>query len=371
MTNVNESQASSASHLAVYPIDSQPTEGGISLVAVLTSILRHRFWVFGSALMFAALVGFLTILKPRTYTAAGSFIPQSRGASSAFASAAGLVGLLPIGGDQSQAPQFYADLLTSDELLGAMLDTTFTFRIGSRSNTAKLVDLLEPPGPPEVRRQRAIEALKRALTVKTALKTGVVTFRVRSKYPELSREIAADLLDRLNMFNMQARMARAGTERKFTEDRLATVQAELRAAEDRLQQFMQTNQDFRTSSRLYVLQDQLQREVNNRQAVYTSLAQAYEQARIEEVRNTPVIMVVQHPRAPVFPDPRGLVVRVIASFLAAVVFAALLSLLHDFFWGADPEHEEPAVEEFKAVIRDTVADVKHPIRAIRRSKLSG
>jgi len=131
---------------------------------------------------------------------------------------------------------------------------------------------------------------------------------------------------------------------------------------------MQYNQDFRSSSRLSVYQDQLQRDVNTRQAVYTTLAQAYETARIEEVRNTPVIMVVQHPRTPVLPEGRGLVLKVLLAFVVTAIAAALVGLTRDYFWGETEQAEAPAVQEFKAAVRDAVHDVKHPIRAIRSNK---
>ncbi|HJQ10157.1 MAG TPA: hypothetical protein VJ840_03930 [Gemmatimonadaceae bacterium] len=250
-----------------------------------------------------------------------------------------------------------------------MIDTVYAFRLNGTVNNRTLRDILVPAGGSEdLRAQAAVDALKKAISVKTAMKTGVVTFSVRTVYPELSHALTDDLLDRLNEFNMQARMARAGTERKFTESRLATVQAELHDAENRLQQFMQTNQDFRSSSRLSVYQDQLQRDVNTRQAVYTTLAQAYETARIEEVRNTPVIMVVQHARTPVRPDARRLVLRVIIAFLATAVLTALLALTREYFWGEGRTTQPPAVEEFKAVVRETVNDVKHPLKAIRGGK---
>jgi uncharacterized protein involved in exopolysaccharide biosynthesis len=346
-------------------------EDSASLLGLATAVLRYRRWVLGAALACAILVGALTMMKSRKYTASGSFIPQSRGATSAFASAAGLVGLLPIGGDQSQAPQFYADLLISDELLRAMVDTAFEFRTPEGPVKETLLQVLQSGGSSlDIKRQNAIIALKSSVSVKTALKTGVVTFRVTTAYPELSALLANDLLERLNEFNMQARMARAATERKFTESRLATVQAELRDAENRLQEFMQNNQDFRNSSKLSVYQDQLQREVGTRQAVYTTLAQAYEQARIEEVRNTPVIMIVQHPRVPVLPDSRHVVLRVILAFLAAALVAAVVALVRDYFFTTDGAAEAPALEEFKAVVRETVRDVKHPIEALRRSDTS-
>src|SRR5216110_2085512 len=116
MTRIPDQSMPVTGQLAVYSEHQAPaSEDSVSLVALVTAVLRYRRWIFATGISLAMLVGILTIVKSRTYTASASFIPQARGATSAFAAAAGLVGLLPVGGDQSQAPQFYADLLTSDE----------------------------------------------------------------------------------------------------------------------------------------------------------------------------------------------------------------------------------------------------------------
>ncbi len=43
--------------------------------------------------------------------------------------------------------------------------------------------------------------------------------------------------------------------------------------------------------------DRLERPVSMRQELVTAMAQAYEQARVDEVRNTPVITVIDQPES--------------------------------------------------------------------------
>ena len=63
------------------------------------------------------------------------------------------------------------------------------------------------------------------------------------------------------------------------------------------------------------------------QQIYTSLAQAYEQAKIEEVRDTPVITVLQPPEIPVLPNSRRVVVKTVLGFILGLGCAATLVLL--------------------------------------------
>jgi uncharacterized protein involved in exopolysaccharide biosynthesis len=63
--------------------------------------------------------------------------------------------------------------------------------------------------------------------------------------------------------------------------------------------------------------------------MYTTLTQAYEQARIDEVRNTPVITVVEPPESPVRPDSRRLVSWLAVSLVVGVLAALAAALFAD------------------------------------------
>ena len=62
-----------------------------------------------------------------------------------------------------------------------------------------------------------------------------------------------------------------------------------------------------------------------RQQLYTSLAQAFEQARIEEVRDNPVITMIERPTLPLKPNGRGLLrkgpLALMAGFLLGLSIA--------------------------------------------------
>jgi uncharacterized protein involved in exopolysaccharide biosynthesis len=104
---------------------------------------------------------------------------------------------------------------------------------------------------------------------------------------------------------------------------------EKRQAEDELQAFLQRNRDFRSSPQLSFAYDRLADNVSLRQQLYTAVAQAYEQARIEEVRDTPVITVVEAPMLPARPDPRPFFRAIAATVLLALVAARVLALRLD------------------------------------------
>ena len=109
------------------PRSHDPGGDDISLLQLLSVVLKHRYLIAGITLTIAFGVGVVGIQRPRTYTASGIFVTQ--GVERSLGSAAALAGQLginlPTGGSVTDSPQFYADLLLSREILGRLLaDTT-------------------------------------------------------------------------------------------------------------------------------------------------------------------------------------------------------------------------------------------------------
>jgi uncharacterized protein involved in exopolysaccharide biosynthesis len=301
----------------------------LSLAGLARVLLSRRRLVVGLALVLAFVTGLKGVLTARTWTAGATFMPQTRRTP-----AAGLSGLAAQLGisvptlDAGQGPAFYADFVTSRTMLGALADTTFEFPGDTGRVRTGLAELYRVSGgTPARRREALIRRLGSRISAVPVLKTGVVRVRVAAPSPDLARQMVSFILDRLNWFNLVTRQSQAGAERRFMEGRLDEARDELRAAEDRLQNFLQRNRDYKNSPELTFQQDRLSREVQMRQQVYTSLAQAYEQAKIEEVRDTPVITVVEQPEVPARPDSRGVVRSTIVALIGGGVLGALLAVV--------------------------------------------
>lgn len=110
-------------------------------------------------------------------------------------------------------------------------------------------------------------------------------------------------------------------------------------------------------------QQRLQKELDLRQQVYTTLAQAYEQARIDAVRDTPVITIIEHPEGSA--RSAGGVFR--NGFLG-VIFGAILALGMVVVSEYVTRHRRESPEEYREldrVWRETIGRLKP---AIRRTK---
>lgn len=338
----------------------------ISLLRPINALLRQRWLVLG--LPVAGLFAFtgLGLLRERTYTVTASFMPQAQEMSaSQLSGLAAQFGLVVPAGETGQSPAFYVDLLESRGILGQVVDTTYAVATGGDSVRATLADLYGMKGSTqELRRDAAVRRAREMISATPNLRTGVVRVSVTTRWPSLSEQVARRVLSLVNEFNLERRQSQASTERRFVESRLKEVRDELDQSEGKLQAFLQRNREFRNAPQLTFEHDRLSREVLMRQQIYTSLAQAHEKARIDEVRNTPVITVVEQPEQPVRPDPRGALKNGVLGAVLGALFAVFVAFWREFV-SQSRQQDPEAFHQFltlKALIRD---ELGRPWRALR------
>jgi len=315
-------------------------DGDLTLVGIVAFALRNRRLILGTGLVCFLLVGIIAFARHRSYTSTARFMPQqSESALSRFSGLAASVGVSGPSEDPGSSPAFYAELLKSRDVLRQTVETRYAFATTSDSLHGTLVELFDVRGDtPGARRDAAAKQLLESIDVTVGRETGTVGLDVTTPWAELSRQVAARMVQLVSDFNLNRRQTKAGAERRFVEARVKETEDSLRASDAKMQDFMQRNRDWRNSPQLVFIHDRLDREVSMRQAVYTTLVQSYEAARIDEVRNTPVITVMEPPDVPAKPDPRlallksllaGIVGLGLGAFFAAVrqAFSGVLSLV--------------------------------------------
>jgi uncharacterized protein involved in exopolysaccharide biosynthesis len=166
--------------------------------------------------------------------------------------------------------------------------------------------------------------LEAITTVDADRETGLVTVSVQTRYPTLSAAIANQYVALVNRFNLNARRFGAREQRKFVEDRLAAMQTELQNAEDHLRTFLERNRQYETSPSLLFEYQRLERQVTMKQEVVTALRRQYEEARIQEVNDTPLLTVVDSAVVPARrSSPRRRAVALFGLLIGAAAAAAI------------------------------------------------
>jgi len=295
---------------------------GVSILAVMNVLMRRRRFLLGSIAVGGILGLLLAFARPVQFTASAAFMPQasSGGLSGGVSGIAAQLGVAIPLGEPNESPAFYAILLTSHQLLTEIAREEFPFPPGHEGELGTLGNYWDLSGRTEVERtETAVHRLRDHMRVVVDRRAGIVTAQVTDRSSMISALIVDRLLEGVNRFNLERRQTHARAEREFLAVRRDTSLAELQEAEDSLEQFLTRNRDFRSSPTLQFQHDRLSRTVTMRQTLYTSLVQAFEQARIEEVRNTPVITVIEEAEPPVKPDSRRVVAfLVLGGFLGTL-----------------------------------------------------
>ncbi len=277
-------------------------------------IERWLWWVI-TPLVFAVLGAVLAVVWPKSWAATTSFVPEQAisGGSNGILGAIGSIGSL-LGdnggalGKLSEGPtgEFFADVLTSQELLVSTLRGEYA-DASSPGTRKTLLNRMAPTGDtPEQQLGNATRELRRKSKIELTRRSGIVRLTVTLKDPVLSADVANRMLVLLNEFNLDRRQRTSAEQRRFAELRLVTAQKELDSITAIRQAFLEENRALSNSPRLLVRYQDLDRLVQVKEGVLLGLTRTFEESRVTEVKDTPLIAVVDHAMVPDRPEQRPL-----------------------------------------------------------------
>lgn len=288
----------------------------------------------------AAAVAALTL--PRWYQSGATLTIEAGTTPIPQGSVIGLASQLGLAAtDASRSPQFYADLLGSRVLLEHVLSAQFP--LGPSGRLQNLEDFWDNGRPSTPRlHDRAIGKLQDHLGVSANTRTGVITFTLEGPSQAVAKLMADTALAALNDLVVSIRHKHAAAERQFTEERWKVLRDSLTAREETLRRFYERNRQI-TSPELQFEELRLRREVERVQTVYAQIGAQLEQARIQEVRDIPVISVIDPPIEPIRKAaPKTRLLLITAAILGTAV-AIILTLVQMALEGLRQQPEAQSV----------------------------
>ncbi|MDP7031050.1 MAG: GNVR domain-containing protein [Gemmatimonadota bacterium] len=330
-----------------------PASDSIGILGILVVFLRYRRAFFGLPVILAAAFLLASLLLPSRFTATSAFLPEAAQDESGLP--AGLVGLagqfgvtVPVGGS---SPQLYRAVLESRSLRDDLLLSHFAHG----EEDAALIDILGVDGDDQPERmEKGRKTLEKRVAITLDAETGIVSVSVETRHPPLSAAVANRAVDLVSSFDLVQRHSHARERRTFVESRLRTAEAELESVEHALMAFMEANRLFQENPRLQFEHDRLERRVSIKQEVFTTLHRELEEARIQEVNDTPVITVIDQATAPRKRSSPNLPLNAAAGLLLGVVLAFIASFGREFLLREeelDPDTHSALTGEMRSLPR--------------------
>lgn len=312
-----------------------------SIVELRHGVLRRWRWLLLAPIVAAAVGALAAFAWPKTWTATTTFVPESALGTNTTSLLGALGGISSLLGDagggaaalsrlkEGPSTEFFADVLTSQDVLTTTLRAQFADP-GNHGQKRPLLELIDVSGStPERRFGNALRKMKRKVEVTISRRSAIINLKVTLSDPVLSATVANFMLAQLNTFNLERRQRSSTEQRRFAEVRLTTAKQELDDAERIRQRFLYSNRNYYESPRLLATFEALDRAVRIKEGILVGLTKTFEESRVAEVRDTPLLTVVDAATPPDRPLQRPLLwggvaagIGLLLGFVCAV-FAAM------------------------------------------------
>jgi uncharacterized protein involved in exopolysaccharide biosynthesis len=370
------------------PYDAEGRSDEISLLDILLILARHKKLIVRTILV-CALVGLTySLLAPEEYGSEAKMVREAEGKGPEL-SGGGLGGLAGVaagsaisgllgGGGSGLGVEAFPDVLKGRAVRLAVVRDTFRFPDADRpmtfvqyanrppgvlgkilNYTIKLPWTLKedlsslagrrplPAGTtdagvpmiPSEEEDKALKEILEMVSTSVAEETGLMTVTVRAGSPRLAAALTESFLDHFTARVREIRTKKVRDRLRFVEGRYEEAEQELAAAEDRLAQFLEQNQNPTTAT-LEFRRDRLRRQVNFKEQLYSQLQSQVTQTRLDLRRQQPVITIVEPPVPPIERDAPKRTLILVVSVVLGMGLGVIVAFLSEFLFSGNEDSRE-------------------------------
>jgi uncharacterized protein involved in exopolysaccharide biosynthesis len=172
------------------------------------------------------------------------------------------------------------------------------------------------------------DLVKNRLKVTVERITKILTITVVMPESKLSADVVNRITESLDNYVRTKKKSYVIEQRYYIEQRMATVHDSLTKAEERLKNFREENRTVTQSPSLTMLMGRLMREVEIKQAVFGELNKQFEIAKIDEIRDMPIINAREEVKEPIIKaGPQRVLSLIIILFLSIILSSFYLITL--------------------------------------------
>jgi uncharacterized protein involved in exopolysaccharide biosynthesis len=314
---------------------------------------KRKFLRINAAVLFLTIILLLLFAKPY-YEVIVEILPDYGNQANLSGALGGLGGLASLAGIklETSPTEIYQELISSETVLTPVVMAKY-----HSANFNDSVNLMTyygiendntVPSSPEARKQ-FVALLKQLITKNISSEvdadTKVLFIKVRMPESRLAADVANTLAGSLDEYVRNTRKSYASNQRFYIEMRMSQVEDSLRISEDKMKEFNTQNRVIDQSPDLMLEQDRISRNVEILKGIDLQLHQQFEVAKIEEIKDAPVLNLMEPVKDPVVKaGPQRTLIAIFTMF-----WSVLLSALY-FIFGADVKKELQAIlDRFKNV----------------------
>lgn len=320
----------------------------ILITDIILSLARQiKIIIFIPTILCTITIIYLLFFAKPVYVSNAKIISSSSGGGSS--QAAGLaaqfgINILP---GQTETKWVYPEIIKSRLMARAILNRKFdTSEFGTQKSLLQI--LTHGNNKPDFKKDTleiiAVKTLLDMVKIDEDMATGIFTLEVNALEPKLATDINNAFIEELDAHQRRYNKSKTSDAKNFISERIVDTEKELATAEENLKVFRDRNRRIENSPSLQLEQQRLVREVTVLTGVFTTLKQQLETTKIEEVKESEYVIVVDPPNIPLFPSkPKKKIVLLSMGFIGLFV-GLLFAFFRDYAKTSDKETIEKVMQ---------------------------
>jgi uncharacterized protein involved in exopolysaccharide biosynthesis len=283
---------------------------------------RKKLLIINGIVFIVVLVYMLLIVKPY-YESSVIILPEYGSKSNMLSQLNGLAALAGVRVGELAATEIYQNLLQSETVISPVIYGKYlTEKYPDSVNLIQYFKVEKVDPNPEMQKRKRFLEVNEILTKGRILTdvdraTKILSVKVTMPEAQLSADVVNKLVESLDLYIRTKRKSYAGEQRFYLEKRVETIKDSLSKCENELKDFRERNRLVIQSPNLVMEQERLLRNIQIQQNVFIELTKQLELAKMDEIKDAPILNVKENAQNPVLKaGPKRVNALILIMFLS-------------------------------------------------------
>lgn len=332
----------------------------ISFTEVMMTIAKNiKVIIISPIILCSVMIIYVSIFALPIYTSTSKIMSSSN--AGGISQAAGLAAQFGISlqAGQSEQKWAYPEIIKSRTLANIMINKKFdTDEFGPQKSLTQILTYgnEKPELGIDTLKIKAVDKFLKMVNVSENKMTGILTLSIEASEPGLSYDLNKGLIDALDEHQKNYNKAKTSDTKKFIQGRISDTEKELMTAEENLKVFMARNRRIENSPALQLEEQRLSREVAVLTGVFTTLKQQLETTKIEEVKESDYVIILDKPEIPLMRSSPKKKELVILSGVIGIGFGLVLAFFRKFISNIEKD-DKKKISEAKSIVLKSIYEL--------------